>query len=271
MLGSVIMLKKGMSLVVLFVLLSCMNAKSQVSVSDLKSRGYKGPVKKMTTIYYGDEQLKNNKPIRTEDFLIKIVASYNENGGMDVNESTTSAAYTRGKTYYTKFSSLSSNEFPLIIESFSMSAFKGEKYNEKDKIKKIMKRRVVNANLYVTDYYTQGKQESRRDSTWMDDKGRIKTEKYIYSVGEPKDSLVMTQTVERLTNKKQVMIKQTTRSVDVRNPQVYQTEETELSELIELQEDQYGNPTCVILRDRATGVLKTAFLEIEYYTAKQSH
>ncbi|WP_316804471.1 hypothetical protein [Pedobacter nototheniae] len=271
MFGSVIMLKQGMSLVVLFVLLSCTNAKSQVSVNDLKLRGYKGPVKKMTTTYYSAKQLKNNKPIRKEDFLTKDVVSYNENGGMAVNELITSAAYTRGKTYYTKLIALSLNEFPLTIESFSVSAFEGGKYSEKDKIKETTKRKVVNSNLYVTDYFTQGKLKDRRDSAWLDDMGQAKTEKFIYSVGEPEDSLMVIQTVERLTNKKQEMIRQTTISVDLRNPKVYKTEGTELTEVTKLRIDQYGNPTCVILRDTATGVLKTAFREIEYYTDKQSH
>lgn len=268
--GFLIVVRWVQFMIVLFVFFSCTDAKSQMPTdfSDLKSRGLKGPVKKVTIISYNEKQLINNKPIHPEDFIKKEVFLYNKNGGIGVSESTTGAAYYRGKTFYTKSVPLSSTKFPLVIELFTVFSLEGSPYEEKDKVKKTMERKWINPHLWVTNHYSQGKLEDGCDSTWIDTLGQIKQTKYTYLVGNPEDKMKVTQIVEERTNEKHQVYQLIIRTNDYRNPLEYKTEITDITGL---QVDQYGNPIYFILRNTTSGTVITVFREIEYYTNSEAH
>jgi hypothetical protein len=258
--GFLIIVKRVQFVTALFVCLSCTSAKAQMpsDFSDLKSVGLKGPVKKVTSTYYNEKQVINNKPIHTEDFITKDVFSYNENGGMGISGTTEGGNKTEKKTYYIKSVPLSSTQFPLTIEILTMFSNEGSPYEEMDKLKQTVKRKWVNPGLWVRNYYAQGKLQEGSDSLWIDSLGLVKQTKSIFLVANMK----ITKIVELRTNEKHEVYQQVIRTADSTDPVL----KTTITDVTGLQVDQYGNPTCIIYRNTTTGKVRVSVQEIEYYT-----
>lgn len=257
--GLVVLIKRIQLIAILLVGLSCTNAKTQMPAdfSDLKSLGLKGPVKKLTSTTYNENEFANNKPIHKGDYTSKDEYTFNENGGMGISGTTDGTKGSKGKTYYIKSVPLSSNEFPLKIDLITLVSNDGSKYEELEVLKRAIERKWVNSGLWVTNYYANGKPEGGFDSTWIDTFGVIKKTKHLMLIG----SMKVTKVVEVLSNSKQGTYQQIIRTTDDRDP----AEKTTISDVTALQPDQYGNPTYFIRRNTTTGRIKLQVQEIEYY------